>query len=118
MELASRQLGAVTIVDLSGRAAGDDHLQLRDVMGRLQSLGYRRIIINVEGLQYLDSAMLGELVACQLRASRLGVPLKLVNATRRLEDLLVITRLITVFETHDSVADAVDSFTDPPTTFV
>lgn len=112
MQLAQRQDGAVTIINVSGSLVADDNLALRDAMTRLLQLGHRRIVLDFSELEYVDSAALGELVACQMRAARTGAPLKLVNVNGRLEDLLLITRLITVFETHDTVQQAVDSFPD------
>lgn len=109
MQLATRQIGDVTVVDFSGRATDTDGA-LRDAMARLLEQGRRYIVFNFADLEYLDSTALGELVACQLRAIRTGSALKLANAGRRMNDLLVMTRLITVFDAYESVPAAIESF--------
>ncbi len=109
MQLVTRQLGDVTVVDFSGRATDTDGA-LRQAMAALLEEGRRRVVFNFADLEYLDSTALGELVACQLRAIRAGTALKLANAGQRMNDLLVMTRLITVFDAYPSVEAAVDSF--------
>ena len=109
MTLSTRQLEGVTVVDFAGRATETDGA-LRDAMARLLEEGHRRIVFNFAQLEYLDSTALGELVACQLRAIRSGCALKLANAGRRMNDLLVMTRLITVFDSYDSLPAALNSF--------
>jgi anti-sigma B factor antagonist len=109
MHLVTRQLGDVTVVDFSGRATETDGA-VRDAMAKLLAEGRRRIIFNFANLEYLDSTALGELVACQLRAIRAGTALKFANAGQRMNDLLVMTRLITVFDAYESVPAAVESF--------
>jgi len=110
MKLISRQQDGVIIVDFSGRATDTDGA-LRDAMAKLIEEGHRRIVFNFEQLEYLDSTALGELVACQLRAIRAGASLKLANAGRRINDLLVTTRLLSVFDAYSSVAAALESYT-------
>jgi anti-sigma B factor antagonist len=109
MKLAVRQVGDVTVVDFSGRAIDTDGA-VRDAMARLLDEGHRRIVFNFAALEYLDSTALGELVACQLRAIRAGRLLKLANAGRRISHLLVMTRLITVFDSYDTLDAALGSF--------
>lgn len=109
MTLATRQVDSVTVVEFSGRAIDTDGA-LRDAMAKLLEQGHRRIVFNFAELEYLDSTALGELVACQLRAIRSGSALKLANARRRVYDLLVMTRLITVFDSYPSVPEAIQSF--------
>jgi anti-sigma B factor antagonist len=109
MKLTTRHLEGVTVVDFGGRATDTDG-ELRDAMAKLLEQGHRRIVFNFADLEYLDSTALGELVACQLRAIRSGSALKLANAGRRMNDLLVMTRLITVFDSYESVSAAIDSF--------
>ena len=109
MKLAKRQIGDVTVVDFSGRATDTDGA-LRDAMATLLAQGHRRLVFNFADLEYVDSTALGELVACQLRAIRAGTALKLANAGRRMSDLLVTTRLITVFDAYESVTAAIESF--------
>jgi anti-anti-sigma factor len=109
MHLQTRQLAGVTVVDFSGRATDTDGA-LREAMAKLLADGHRRVVFNFAELEYLDSTALGELVACQLRAIRAGTALKLANAGRRMNDLLVMTRLITVFDAYDSIDAAIESF--------
>jgi anti-sigma B factor antagonist len=109
MKLISRQQDGVIIVDFSGRATDTDGA-LRDAIALLIDAGHRRIVFNFENLEYLDSTALGELVACQLRTIRAGASLKLANAGRRINDLLMTTRLITVFDAYESVAAALKSY--------
>ena len=111
MRMATREVDNVTVVDFFGRAADTDGL-LRDTMAQLLGKGHRRIIFNFAELEYLDSTALGELVACQLRAIRSGASLKLANAGRHITDLLMLTRLITVFDAYDSLDAALTSYND------
>jgi anti-sigma B factor antagonist len=109
MKLATRQVDGVTVVDFSGKAADTDGA-LRDAMAELLTDGARRIVFNFAELEYIDSTALGELVACQLRAIRAGVSLKLSSPGRRVKDLLTLTRLITVFDCYDSLPAALTSY--------
>jgi anti-sigma B factor antagonist len=109
MELSIRQQDGIVIVDFAGRATDTDGA-LRDLIAQLLDDGHRRIVFNFERLEYLDSTALGELVACQLRTIRAGASLKVANKGQRITDLLVITRLITVFDAYNSVPDAIDSY--------
>ena len=109
MKLISRQQDGIIVVDFSGRATDTDGA-LRDTIAHLIDAGHRRIVFNFEDLEYLDSTALGELVACQLRTIRAGASLKLANAGRRINDLLMTTRLITVFDAYESVAAALKSY--------
>ncbi|HXG88801.1 MAG TPA: STAS domain-containing protein [Vicinamibacterales bacterium] len=112
MQHSQRQVGPVTVMTLAGRLVAEDVPALRAMMTAALSLGQRRTVLDLGDLAYLDSAALGELVACQLRASRVGAPLRLAAVEGRLKDLLHVTRLITVFDTHDTVAAAVRAFTE------
>lgn len=109
MKLVTRQLDGVTVIDFSGKAADTDGA-LRDAMAKLLTDGHRRIVFNFADLEYIDSTALGELVACQLRAIRAGVSLKLASPGRRVKDLLILTRLITIFDAYDSVPAALTSY--------
>jgi anti-sigma B factor antagonist len=107
----SRVVDGVTILDLSGRLTlGDATAQFRDrVRGEAEK--NPRILLNVAGLSYMDSAGLGEMVGAQASVTARGGQLKLVNAQQKLRDLLQITRLYTIFESFDDEATAVRSFT-------
>ena len=110
MQLTERHVGSATVVDVAGTMAADEGAVLKDAIVRLLDRGDREIVLDLAELTYVDSAALGNLVASQIRASRFGTTLKLANAGKRLQDLLVLTRLLTVFDSHDTVQDAVDSY--------
>jgi anti-sigma B factor antagonist len=110
MEMKERTVGAVTILDLTGRvtAAGDS--SLRDKIHSLVFQDKKHVLLNLGDVPTMDSSGLGELVAAHTTVSRAGGQIKLVNLTKRIHDLLTITRLATVFDTFDNEADALASF--------
>ncbi len=111
MEIAERTVNDVTILDLKGKMTlGEGDELLKDKINSLLAAGRKHLLLNLEGVPYIDSAGLGEIVRTYTTVSRQGGSLKLLNLTKRIEDLLSITKLLTVFETHDSEADAVASF--------
>ena len=111
MQIDERAVGAVMILDLKGKIIlGDGDTALRDKINSLVQQDRKRILLNLEGVPYIDSAGLGEVVRTYTTVSRQGGQLKLVNLTKRITDLLMITKLLTVFETFDVEADAVKSF--------
>ncbi len=111
MEISERSVGDVTIVDLGGRIVmGDGDAILKDKVRSLAQQGRLKIIINLGDVSYVDSAGLGALVQGYATINKQGGTLKLVNVTKRLQDLLSITKLLTVFETFDSEKDALASF--------
>ena|SRR6476469_7517295 len=115
MKLAERTLGAVTIIDVDGPITlGDgDTDRLGDKVRSVLQQGRKQLIANLANVSYMDSAGLGELVQAYTTVKRQGGMLKLVGLTKRLNDLLVITKLVNVFETYDSEAAAVASFGAP-----
>jgi anti-sigma B factor antagonist len=111
MKITERQVGDVTILDLQGKiliGEGDD--ALRDAVNRLVDSGKTRLLLNLADVPYVDSAGLGEIVRCYTTVSRKNGRLKLLNLTKKIQDLLSITKLLTVFETYDSEGEAVKSF--------
>ena len=111
MEIAERTLNDVTILDLKGKMTlGEGDELLKDKINSLLSQGRKRLLLNLEGVPYIDSAGLGEVVRTYTTVSRQGGSLKLLNLTKRIEDLLSITKLLTVFDTFDSEAEAVKSY--------
>lgn len=111
MQIEERSVGDVTILDLKGKMTlGEGDELLRDKINSLIHQGQRKLLLNLEGVPYIDSAGLGEIVRTYTTVSRQGGSLKLVNLTKRITDLLSITKLLTVFETFDSEKDAVSSF--------
>jgi len=111
MKIVERQVGDVVLLDLHGKiliGEGDD--DLREAVTRLADGGKTRILLNLADVPYVDSAGLGEIVRTYTTVSRKGGKLKLLNLTRKIQDLLSITKLLTVFETYDSESEAVSSF--------
>jgi len=111
MQIEERVVGDVTILDLKGKITlGEGDEALKDKINSLTLQNRRQILLNLEGVPYIDSAGLGEVVRTYTTVSRQGGQLKLVNLTKRIEDLLSITKLLTVFETFENEADALNSF--------
>jgi anti-sigma B factor antagonist len=111
MEIVERTVSDVTVLDLKGKMTlGEGDELLKDKINSLLSDGKKKLVLNLEGVPYIDSAGLGEIVRTFTTVSRQGGKLKLLNLTKRIEDLLSITKLLTVFETFDSEPDAVKSF--------
>ena len=92
-------------------AVGEGDEALKDKVNSLVHQGRRKIVLNLAEVPYIDSAGLGEIVRTYTTVSRQGGSLKLLNLTKRIEDLLSITKLLTVFDTFDSEAEAIKSFT-------
>ena len=112
MQIEERNAGDVTILDLKGKMTlGDGDEILKDKINSLVLQGRKKLVLNLESVPYIDSAGLGEIVRTYTTVSRQGGSLKLLSLTKRITDLLSITKLLTVFETYDNEADAVRSFT-------
>ncbi len=111
MEIAERTVSEVTVLDLKGKMTlGEGDELLKDKINSLVASGKKKLVLNLEGVPYIDSAGLGEIVRTYTTVSRQGGSLKLLNLTKRIEDLLSITKLLTVFETFDTEAEAIKSF--------
>lgn len=111
MKIVERQVKDVSILDLHGKIQiGEGDEALRSAVARLVQAGKKKILLNLAEVPYVDSAGLGEIVRCYTTVSREGGRLKLVNLTKKLQDLLSITKLLTVFETYDSEEQGVSSF--------
>ena len=111
MVIEERVIGDVTILDLKGKMTlGEGDELLKDKINSLIHQGQKKLLLNLEGVPYIDSAGLGEIVRTYTTVSRQGGSLKLVNLTKRITDLLSITKLLTVFETFDAEKEAVASF--------
>ena len=111
MQIEQRQIGSVMILDLKGKITlGEGDELLKDKVNSLVNQGHKKIVLNLAGVPYIDSAGLGEVVRTYTTVSRQGGSLKLLNLTKRITDLLSITKLLTVFETFDSENEAVRSF--------
>jgi anti-sigma B factor antagonist len=112
MQIEERAAGDVTLLDLKGKMTlGEGDELLKDKINSLIQQGQRKVVLNLADVPYIDSAGLGEIVRTYTTISRQGGQLKLLNLTKRITDLLAITKLLTVFDTYDTEADAVRSFT-------
>jgi anti-sigma B factor antagonist len=113
MDISRRDVGKVVVLDVSGRLTlNDGSGQLKEQVSSLVSQGHKNIVLNLGRLAYVDSAGLGEMVACHSTATKNGSQVKLANTTSKLNDLLTITKLVTVFDTHDTEEQAIRSFED------
>ena len=111
MQIEQRSAGEVIVLDLKGKMTlGEGDELLKDKINSLLQQGHKKVVLNLEDVPYIDSAGLGEIVRTYTTISRQGGSLKLLNLTKRITDLLSITKLLTVFETYENEADAVRSF--------
>ncbi len=111
MQIEERVVGEVTVLDLKGKITlGEGDEALKDKINSLVHQGRKKLLLNLADVPYIDSAGLGEVVRTYTTVSRQGGQLKLVNLTKRITDLLMITKLLTVFETFDSEPEALKSF--------
>src|SRR6186713_104659 len=111
MQIEERPTGDVVVLDLKGKMTlGEGDELLKDKINSLVHQGRRKVVLNLEGVPYIDSAGLGEIVRTYTTISRQGGSLKLLNLTKRIQDLLAITKLLTVFETFDNEAEALKSY--------
>ena len=112
IKASTRQVEEITVVDLSGRITlGEGSTVLRDTVRELLGRGQKKILLNLGDVTYIDSSGIGELVSGFTTVSNQGGQLKLLNLTKKVHDLLQITKLYTVFDVKDDEATAVKSFT-------
>jgi anti-sigma B factor antagonist len=111
VKLNTRQVGDVSVIDVSGRITlGEGSSTLRDALRGLVAQGQKKILLNLGEVSYIDSSGIGELVSGFTSVTNGGGELKLLNLTKRVKDLLQITKLYTVFDVHETEASAVRSF--------
>jgi anti-sigma B factor antagonist len=111
MKASNRQVDGVTVVDMSGRITlGEGSVVLRDTIRDLIGKGQKKILLNLGDVTYIDSSGIGELVSAFTAVRREGGELKLLNLTKKVHDLLQITKLYTVFDIKDDEAAAIKSF--------
>ena len=111
MTTSTRQAGGVTIVDIHGRIVlGEESAALRELVCDLLSKGHKKILFNLGDVNYIDSSGLGHLVSAFTSVRKQGGELKLLNLTNKVNDLMQITRLYTVFDILDDEAVAIKSF--------
>src|ERR1044071_507396 len=115
LTIKDRQADDVTILDLSGKITiGEGSVQLREAVRRLLDDGKKKILLNLGDVSYVDSSGIGELVSSYTTTNNNGGELKLLNLTKKIQDLLMITKLLTVFETYDNESEARDSYKKQP----
>jgi len=111
MKSSSRQIDGITVLDLSGRITlGEGSVILRDTIRDLIGRGQKKILLNLGDVSYIDSSGIGELVSAFTTVRNQGGELKLLNLTKKVHDLLQITKLYTVFDIKDDEANAIKSF--------
>ncbi len=111
LTIASREVDGVIVLDLSGRITlGEGSVQLRDAIRGLISKGSKNILLNMGDVNYIDSSGLGELVSAFTTAKNQQADVKLLNLTKKVHDLLQLTKLYTVFDIKDDEASAIASF--------
>ena len=114
MEISERTIGALTVLDLSGKLTISDGAQLlKDKSESLVFQGRNQIIVNLAAVPYIDSGGLGQLVACYTTLAKAGGRLTLLNVNTKNHDLLSITKLVSVFETFDTEREAIESYATP-----
>jgi anti-sigma B factor antagonist len=112
MQIGQRMVGDVAVVEITGDITlnkGGDVI-IKDKVQSLLQQGNRKLLLDLGNVSYVDSAGLGQLVQVFATTRHLGGSLKLLHVTKRLEDLLVLTKLLTIFETYDDEAEAIASF--------
>jgi len=111
LEIRERGAGDVVILDLLGKITiGEGSVQLRDAVSNLLENGRQRIILNLQGVSYVDSSGIGELVSRYTTTKNQGGQLKLLQLPKKIKDLLMITKLLTVFEIYEDEETALSSF--------
>jgi anti-sigma B factor antagonist len=111
LNIKERQAGDVAILDMDGEVRmGDSATALRGAIRTLVAGGNMKILLNLAGVKYIDSSGIGELIANYTTVGRSGGHLKLMHLTDRVQDLLVITKLLTVFDVYDDESEALSSF--------
>jgi len=111
LTINQRQSGEVTILDLAGRITiGEGSVQLREAVKDLLNNGKKKILLNLGDVSYVDSSGIGELVSSYTTTSNQGGQLKLLNLGKKIKDLLMITKLLTVFQTYEDEQEAIASF--------
>src|ERR1051325_1835030 len=111
LNISQREAGDVAILDLSGKITiGEGSVQLREAVRQLLESGKKKILLNLGDVSYVDSSGIGELVSSYSTTNKNGGQLKLLNLTKKIQDLLAITKLLTVFEIHEHEESALGSF--------
>jgi len=111
MKATARHHGKVTVLDLSGKITmGEGDIKLREAVHALLEEGRKHLVLNLQGVSYMDSAGVGEMVACYKRAAEKGASLKLLKPSGKVQDLLILTRLQEIFDIYRDEREALTSF--------
>jgi anti-sigma B factor antagonist len=111
LNISERQAGDVTILDLNGKVTiGEGSVALRTTIRRLLGEGKKNILLNLGSVGYVDSSGIGELVSSYTAVQKEGGSLKMLNLTQKIQDLLAITKLLTVFDVYENEGDALAGF--------
>ncbi len=111
LEIRERSAGEIVILEMAGKVTiGEGSVQLREAVSRLREANRNKIILNLAGVTYVDSSGIGELVSSYTTTKSSGGRLKLLNLPKKIKDLLMITKLLTVFEIYEDEQAALDSF--------
>jgi len=111
LNIRERQAGDVTVLDLDGKITiGEGNVALRSAVRRLIEEGKKKILLNLGGVGYIDSSGIGELVSSYTTLNKEEGQLKLLHLTQKLQELLTITKLLTVFDAYDTEAEALSAF--------
>lgn len=111
LNISERQAGDVTILDMDGKVTiGEGSVALRSAIRRLLGEGKKKILLNLGNVGYVDSSGIGELVSSFTAVNKEGGQLKLLNLTQKIQDLLAITKLLTVFDVYENESDALGSY--------
>ena len=111
VKITTRQVGDVTVIDAAGRITlGEGASTFRETIRSLGASGHKKLLLNLGEVSYIDSSGIGEMVSGFTTIANQGGTMKLLNLTKRVKDLLQITKLYTVFEVHDDEAAAIRSF--------
>ena len=111
LKMTTREVDGVYVIGLAGRVVlGEESNALRETVKSLLASGHKKMVLNMENVTYIDSAGLGTLVASHHSASTQGASLKLSNLGSKFQEILQVTKLLTVFDVYDSEAAAIQSF--------
>jgi len=111
LNISERQAGDITILDMDGKVTiGEGSVALRTTIRRLLGEGKKKIILNLAGVGYVDSSGIGEFVSSFTAVNKEDGTLKLLNLTQKIQDLLAITKLLTVFDVFENEGEALSSF--------
>ena len=111
MKIETRKVGDVTVLDCSGKITlGEGTMAVRNTVREILKNGGKKIILNLGDVNYIDSSGIGELVSSYTTVTNGGGQLKLLNLTKKIQELLAITKLLTVFQVYNDERAAVSSF--------